>query len=196
MAKNLTFSILYGILRRPSFLRKREIPPLAERTGRETSMLRSLLLYAILVVASMTTPASSSAADCHDVVNVVGLLYADDARVLARKFYPEGGVQVVFIHCGLRYTLFHTGEWDSSELNWLSVWVRPDGTSGQEDITTFSDHGLDGSVDFGIAGGRATPELRGQFEREKGMGTEYCQQWQELYNQSIAAALAALKPAG
>lgn len=118
-------------------------------------------------------------------------IFHDDVPVLSRKFYPEGGAQSVFVHCGLRYTLFHTGEWRESELNWLSVWVRPDGTSSLEEVTTFSDHDLDGSVDFGIRGGRATPEMREQFEREKSVGAEFCREWQDRYDQAIAAALAA-----
>ena len=80
-----------------------------------------------------------------------------------------------------RYTVYYTG----GKNDLLSFWVRPNGTNSQKFIQTFTDHGLDGTVEFGISGDRQK-----LFDsKDRHVGQEYQQYWQSLYDQAITDSL-------
>lgn len=75
-------------------------------------------------------------------------------------FNPEHGigndyqsVQAVMKIDDWRYTVWVANHDENADIKMpdlISVWMRPEGTSGQSKLITFSDEGLDGRCDFGI----------------------------------------------
>ena len=98
------------------------------------------------------------------------------------------GTTYVFVHRGLRYTLYHSGarikEGDANSA-WLSFWVRKNGTYGQKRLDTFTDHAFDAAVDFGIDG------LKKKYFRaeEPVRGAEHRAFWQQRLERAVRAAL-------
>lgn len=77
----------------------------------------------------------------------------DSKNVLSRKNYDGGGFQVVFVENSKRYTVYCSENLeDKIQESVMSFWVRPEGTSSPDDLTTFSDENFDAKVDFGITG--------------------------------------------
>lgn len=150
-------------------------------------MRKIVLITAILV--SLIAPAS--AADQKDVTLVVGMIANKKVPVISRE-----GNQIVFVHKGMRYTFWDSGERtkaDEPNSAWLSVWVRKDGTSGQETMDTFSDHGFDGVVDFGIDGPKKKIFRSGVDGSSAKEGFEHQAFWQERYDAAIRAGVEYLR---
>lgn len=146
--------------------------------------MRKLLIVTALLVASL---ASAQTADYKDVARVVGMIANKKVPVVSRQ-----GSQIVFVHKGMRYTFWNSGERikaDDPNSAWISVWVRKDGTSGQGTMNTFSDHGFDGNVDFGIDGKKVKYFSTGTDSISKPEGLEHRAFWQKQYDAAIDAAV-------
>lgn len=130
----------------------------------------------VVAVSKTNTPASKA-------LKVVELMYRNGVRKKATTVkddnYDGKSRTVSFIEGGMFYTFWYdSASSDGKPL--LSIWVRKEGTRGQNALTTFSDLGIDGTVEFGVAGPRRfklekSPENQGYFQRR--------------YNLAIAAAL-------
>lgn len=143
----------------------------------------------------------AQAAKREDVRKVIELMYERpvNGAILSRTF-QDGDAQVVFVSKGLRYTIYYTGPRDP-RLQFLSFWVRPNGTAKKKDVRTFTDHGLDGVVDFGLNGKNGDERARQLFEsgydsaHHKRSGEQFAAHWQKQYDLAIAAALRTLPKA-
>lgn len=72
---------------------------------------------------------------------------------IQRKDGDYQGVQAVMRIRDWRYTVWVANNNENSKIkqpDLISFWMRPNGTSGQDQLITFSDNGLDGRCDFGI----------------------------------------------
>lgn len=154
----------------------------------------SILLLTILFSSALCNHAH--AADPKDVAKVVELMYLKSTTgIIDKEVYDDGGIQIVFITDNLRYTLYHSGD---EQVNFLSVWVRPNGTSNRDVLQTFTDDDLDGQINFGICEVKGTLSVRkcyGLKTREEACGNEYRDYWQQIYDKAITDALNALKDA-
>jgi len=113
------------------------------------------------------------AADPKKVAEVVKIMRSDSAKgIVERKWYPDGGVRIVFVNDNIRYTFFATS--DANSHKWLSVWIR---RGGSDRLVTFTDFDLDGTVGWG----------------SEGHGGRSYDRWQKLYDQAITNALLKLK---
>ncbi len=150
--------------------------------------MRKITLITTILVSFI---APASAADYKDVARVVGMIANKKVPVISRE-----GNQIVFVHKGMRYTFWDSGERtqaDDPNSAWLSVWVRKDGTSSQETMDTFSDHGFDGVVDFGIDGAKKKAFDSGADGISTKEGLEYQGFWQERYDSAIKAGIEYLR---
>ena len=165
----------------------------------------SFLFVAGFALASSTVLAQGAVfiedppVDPAAIQQVIDLLQSKETR----GFLSRGvmfAVWVVFRYEGQMYTMYHSPEREVTIEGvtvpipgHLSVWVRPEGTYGEDLVETWSDQSFDGVVDFGIGGDDdATAEERHHFSRDRDFGWEFLPYWQEWYARSIAAALATL----
>ena len=104
------------------------------------------------------------------------------------------GVQSVMIIDGQRYTVWVANSNENTKPtlpDMMSVWVRPEGTTGQSQLTTFSDTGLDGRCDFGIIpeGSSGTGQRIMYRAKEKnnpnGEGLQHQARFQKLYSETL-----------
>lgn len=151
-----------------------------------------LVFLAILFIASLT-----QAADPREVDEVIRLMKNPATRnIIERKTYAEGGIRIVFVvkkkesRDMMCYTFYYTG---NGEHPWLSVWVRPDGSVGKNQVASFSDIELDGNVDFGIGNKGEKKFGSGEGIIVDAVGENFRSYWQGLYDQAIADALRRLK---
>ncbi len=100
--------------------------------------------------------------------------------------------QLVFVEGGNRYTLFYSWSNKFADLNFLTIWVRRNGTKGNKNLDVFGDTYLDGEVDEGLL---AMSDKRFYSVSHPGSasGPEYRGYWQKRYDAAIAAALHHLK---
>ena len=91
------------------------------------------------------------------VISVVRWMHnAPDDTFILRSTYAgilDGAIEVVFEAGGNRYMLYTTcdgSRWECNNRDRLSVWVHPVGTTDRDLIETFTDHGLDGNVNWAI----------------------------------------------
>lgn len=153
--------------------------------------MKFILFLALFNILSLTFCNHASAADPDDVAKVVKLIHSKKTKgVLLRKFDKTGGVEIVFVSNGLRYTMYHSG---SKDINFLSVWVRPNGTTSKAKLKTFTDQDLNGKVDFGLKlkdGSDLTKKL--YYSSRSGQpqkGQQFSSYWQKIYDTSIDHAL-------
>ncbi|MES2007040.1 MAG: hypothetical protein V4436_02955 [Patescibacteria group bacterium] len=172
--------------------------------------MRLILAAAFLFLASLS---SASAATKEDIGKLVGYLTNahQPKKILLHTVYDTAldEVQVVFVQDGKRYSIFFSGtEWSAGnpipvEEQWITVSVRPNGTSGPETVDGFEDMGLDGMVDEGSL--KLTPlynrldESRkifdnGSFTKDLSnplapVGMQFEAYWQERYDEAIRDAL-------
>lgn len=121
--------------------------------------MRIILVVLAILAASIS---SASSATKEDVAKLVAYLISEDQPhgVLLRKIYDTAAdeVQVVFVQEGKRYSIFYSGSsWSEGnpillEEQWISIAVRPNGTSSRLEVDGFEDLGLDGKVDGGTLG--------------------------------------------
>lgn len=169
---------------------------IAVKLGLEGVIKTTVPILCVLAICSLhPTPASAATKD--DIAKVVKLMHAPASRGKVLHWddnYDGGAVQIVFVAKGKRYTFWHCPA-DEYEAALLSVWVRPDGTSGQGTLETFTDHELDGQVDFGVGppGGLDSPKYFGDDGKGGRKGEKNRPYWQGLYDTAITAALARLK---
>ena len=155
--------------------------------------MRTRLLIVLFILPTFFAGNEVFAAPSNDVAAVVLLMQEDPTPgVIFREVLESGGIQIVFIARGLRYTLYYSnGEGD---LNFLSVWVRPNGTYDSDLLDTFTDHRLDGAVNFGISGGSLPDVDQRLFDNDdRNVGEEFQEYWQSLYDTAIADALHRLR---
>ncbi len=112
----------------------------------------------------------------------------------------SGSFQIVFVRGRTRYTVWYSGgDAKHPESKTLSFWLRPNKTWDQASITTFSDEGLEGRVDFGIHGRESGHDIqkeefwssRTRYGEPKGL--EFEAAWQKRYDATTKVVLAALK---
>lgn len=138
----------------------------------------------------------------------------DSRKLLSWQEYETatGETQVVFVQNGKRYTVFYSGySWsgrDSAVMpakeQWITIWVRPNGTSSPEAGDSFTDFGLDGNVDDGILGlypiTPVTGDIRKNYrnganrvllegEKFEPVGVQYQSYWQKRYDAAIRGIL-------
>ena len=173
-------------------------------------MKRTLILVAVLFTLSSipaiavvdgsgalsTAPETVNRNDLERVTNCM-MWRTCQGTLLARDYYGgDFDRQIVFVEQGQRYTLL---------LNWgdntLSIWVRPEGTTDQASVSTFTDMGVDGDIDFGVTGSvRLTDDQRKHFYNTESppgcdsLGLEFQKHWNECYTAAIAAAVRHLCP--
>jgi len=166
------------------------------------------IIATLLLSFFFITPTTADAASKADVQKVVELMFSPstNSKVLLKevKTAEKDDIQVVFVENGKRYTLWYSGNRiikDDADSHWLAFWVRPDGTSGQESMITWTDNGMDGNVDFGIIGKNRPDSVRKLFREDKVYdfesrtkklvieGEEYRSHWQAQHDEAIAAAL-------
>jgi hypothetical protein len=155
-----------------------------------------------LILGLLLMPFCAQAATANDVSRVIGCMKTHTCKhLMASKSYasPLSGEQIVFVQGGKRYTLYWTGDYDNINNRpslptdqFLSVWVRPDGTQNTKAVDGFSDNGVDGSVNFGFKGDSPNPS--GKFfedgtDGSEAKGTEFRDYWQDRYDQAITAAV-------
>lgn len=150
-------------------------------------MKKIVLMF--LVVFSFLVMSVSHAASKEDALRAVKLMRssARSEKVLSFKDFKGGSFQCVYVVDGKRYTAYYNHE---TAGGWLSFWVRPNGTYGQKLIKTFSDHRLDGKVEFGVGGGKEEK----LFDSEsRNIGLEFQRHWQSQYDEAIKVAIAQLE---
>lgn len=120
--------------------------------------------YLITVIVSLVfVVGHATAATPEDVQRIAqAMMHKEDARRLLSWTEYEGAVgevQIVLVQNKTRYTIFysghtyqHSGKSIPADQQWISIWVRPDGTSDRKDGDAFTDADLDGEVDDGVLG--------------------------------------------
>jgi hypothetical protein len=93
--------------------------------------------------------------------------------------------RIVFVEGGRRYTMQYTSAMGDSFPESLDFWERPNGTRDQSVLTTYSDSGLDGTIDFGT--GPQDNLYTDMFGKVEGQDNKAY--WQKEYDDAIAAAL-------
>ena len=148
-------------------------------------------LVSALALTSTAVAAPALAASPKEMAEVAAMVLDEKVPALLRKKnYINGefmGTTMVFVHKGLRYTLYHSGEpikAGEPQSAWLSVWVQKNGTYAQKDVDTFSDHGFDGTIDFGISGSADKRMFRIEYKE----GLEHREYWQRRLDAAITAA--------
>lgn len=100
------------------------------------------------------------------------------------KDYGDGSFQFVFVRGGSRYTVY-------SRDQFITFWIRPDGTTGPSASATVRDSYLDDTVDFGSS------DQMGWFNSgvtgERIEHPEYRPSWQEILDRVQDAAIAFLR---
>jgi hypothetical protein len=86
-----------------------------------------------------------------------------------------------------KYTLWYAEGGTAARV--LSIWFRPAGGRA----VNFSDHEVEGIVDFGVNGKKTRDLTQMQhFDSATNQGENFRPYWQGLYDQAISAALASL----
>jgi len=137
------------------------------------------------------------AADPADVAKVVELVKTAKAGFLSRKEHKEGSYQLVFVRKGLRYTVFVS----NGAQKFMTIWVRPDGTSESNLLEGMTDYQLDGEIDSGSIGEMELGDdvVRKMYESgvpdggNKAIGEQFREYWQGQYDKAIVDALMILK---
>jgi hypothetical protein len=138
-----------------------------------------LFLVALLVALILGLNTSAHAATQADVARVVELV----------KRHPDGGgdYRVSFQNKDGKYTLWYAEGGTVARV--LSIWFRPAGGRA----VNFSDHEVEGIVDFGVNGKKTRDLTQMQhFDSATNQGENFRPYWQGLYDQAISAALASL----
>lgn len=168
-----------------------------------------MIKFISIAIAMILSAASALAASPADVDKVVRHMVAHDAskRLLDWRRYPDGvnETRVVFVHKGVKYTLFYGGDaWKFSdgtikpqarEEFLLSVWARPIGSTGRKSLLAMQDDAVDGVLDAGSLGDNSRGYNNGQFTARlykttaKPEGVERQSYWQNQYDAAIKAAL-------
>ncbi len=150
----------------------------------------------IALAATLVFSTKAHAASPKDVQEVAAMVTDKKVPTLTRVASYFGndhmGDTITFVHKGMRYTVYNSGERikaDDPNSAWLSVWVRKDGTSGSKNMDTFTDNGFDGNVDFGIDGPRSHLFHSGADGISGKEGLEHEAFWQKKYDTAIKAAL-------
>lgn len=139
----------------------------------------------VLIVAMLAIASVAAAASPQDVKKVLRAVNHKSEKLLSFKEYPEhdGSFQSVYVENGKRYTVYYGGE----KYKHFSFWVRPEGSSGQNAVKTFTDASLNGKVEFGIQG--YPNQKMFNVMDGRGEGHQYQKYWQKLYDAAIADAL-------
>jgi hypothetical protein len=141
-----------------------------------------LWIFVALTIGLTSIGSVANAASAKEVKRVLKAIKNDRKMMLAYKSYGDGSFQSVYVQDGKRYTAYYSGP----KTNYLSFWVRPEGTTEQNLIKTFTDHRLSGKVGFGIQG---YPDQKTFDTQYRKVGLQHQKYWQSLYDQAIADAL-------
>jgi hypothetical protein len=132
-----------------------------EEIMRKVMLMSTLLLLFILAIPVQVSAGLRIVAKASvDSQTVQGVSTAvangvNKKKMLLWKQYqaPYSGYQAVITMDGKRYTIYisnRSGLPDSTNLDLISIWVRPEGTTGQKVLTTWTDYNFDGSVDWAL----------------------------------------------
>jgi hypothetical protein len=140
----------------------------------------------VMVIATMMIGFTTvvHAAPAVNVKKVFEAIQQNRDKLLLYHELEGGSFQAVYVAKGKRYTVYYSG----SDVNFLSFWVRPNGTWSQDLIKTFTDNGLNGDVNFGIQAGVRNSEKKELFD-QIGLGQDYRAYWQDQYDTAIADAM-------
>lgn len=154
-------------------------------------MKTALIITAVLItLGSEATMAVT--VDRADLNCVIACMQTRSCRntLLVKDYYGgDFGRQIVFTERGQRYTFL---------LNWgdnsLSIWVRPEGTTDQASVSTFTDMGMDGNADCGFAGSAQESRAQRKFFSKMApsydsRGIEFQDYWNDQYAAAINAAV-------
>lgn len=156
------------------------------------TMFAAMLFLSMFMASSVL--AEKAKAKQADVAQVVAFMSAQEVyqKALEVKRYDDGGVRIVLVSRGQRYTFYYSGTNDPDPF--LSIWVRPNGTYSTRKLDTCTDHGLDGHVEFGIRGNASSDATTKLFNtRDRKVGEEFREYWQDIYNRAIVVALRRLR---
>ncbi len=96
--------------------------------------------------------------------------------------------QIVFRRERARYTIYNASETSFPSLEpWLSFWERLEGTTAEEAVITYTDHGVDGIVDSGVGHSMWRHFVN---DRPPEIGLEHWPFWQESYRAAVDATVA------
>ncbi len=139
---------------------------------------------------SHTTIDKESKKSNQSIAKIVVAMKAHRVRqTIETKCYNDGkgGERIVFLDHNKRYTMFWVPE-NKVTTPYISMWVRKNGTHGQESIESCTDDALDGTVDFGIAGTGSRRRIYSSGAQYPKTGEQHRAYFQKRYNESIAAA--------
>lgn len=157
------------------------------------------LKFVMAMALIFATVPNAQAATPQDVQKVAEFVQhgKSNGLLLRKKDAASGGTQIVFVFKHIRYSIwyFPNDRKYPTSTSTLSYWVRQEGTSGSNDIPTFSDDGDDGVVDFGVGPGHREKFLYTEHEPMalKSEGVEFRPHWQKQYDKAIADTLAFFK---
>ena len=158
-----------------------------------------------LVLSLLLASFSAHAASSEDVKEVEGFMTgvsktSHPALCVEQCETEKATFQSVFISDGVKYTMFIVPaaawpEMDGSAPGFLSVWERQNGTVGQSSLSTYTDYGLNRSVEFGMGPGSGTFEILQRIRTATGTitwsdGAAFRSYWQAKYDTAITRALA------
>jgi len=124
-----------------------------------------------------------------------GLIYYNPNKIGETKDYQ--GVEAVMIVDGKRYTVWvgNVDERVAKRPDFMSFWIRPDGTHSNNKLIVLGDEGLDGRCDFGVDFGSGGTEVSRNLNainfanrpktQEGVRGLEHKDRFQSLYNGTL-----------
>jgi len=151
-----------------------------------------LSFLSLVLVSVLITEIAQASTPVQDVKKIITVLKERNYKnVILEKNFGGTDLQIVFVDNGLRYTVYYTGVNTTKEF--ISFWVRPEGTSGLKFLSTFTDHDLDGVVDFGIKGSSDGTIFDSKIFNVDEVGipktTLFRDYWQEQLDAAYKAAL-------
>lgn len=172
-----------------------------------TAINRFFILLGLLLGLYCLLPVlPAQAASPADVDQVIMLMRSTQTQgLISRKYYPtlDNAVQAVFVHGGLRYTFLHyrPNEGNHPSKEDLAIWIRPVGTTSQEDLVYLRDIGPDGNLDYAESYLPGRPSAQKKYQSpdfsgnpgDNGVGLDNFQYWQNSYVGAIQAALKVLR---
>lgn len=161
------------------------------------SVMKNSILCLVFCVFFLTGLQEVKAADPAEVAKVVNLVKTAKSGFLTRDEHEEGSYQLVFVRKGLRYTVFVSSE----AHRFMTIWVRPDGTSESNVLEGMTDYQFDGEIDSGNIGEIELGDdiVRKRFESgvsdsgNEAMGEQFKEYWQGKYDKAIVDALKMLR---
>ncbi len=155
--------------------------------------MKKVITTLVFVGLTLSSAIAQQKTTSADIARIMSCMRQHSCKntILTQSFDNLGEV-IVFIDNGKRYSFYLSGK-DAPE-GFLSISVRPEGTSDQASLFGFADFGLDGSVDSAAQGpANWTDSRRKLFKSEKNpiapaTNLQFRQYWQNQFDEAIAAA--------